>query len=229
MNSLKCPQCALVNFAEVHQCRRCGEYLGNVIATPVGSTQLPTTEPAEPPENPNLTLRVLPVAGTIIVLVFAWWASLLLSSDGLDAQQRATVERAVAILRARGFEREVFLLDNMTFFRSSDNWWNKHVGHAQAYAATNFPFQVVTLYPPFFERSADDVERAVILLHEAQHLRGRDEPTALAKVWQEKARVGWTAANYSHTRVWKNTREWTHTELPRYFSCGLDFRSDCYE
>ena len=229
MNSLKCPQCALVNFAEVSQCRRCGEYLGNIVAAPDGATRIAATEPAAAPENPNLTLRVLPVAGTILALVFAWWASLLMSSSGLTPEQRVTVERAIAILRDRGFEREVFLLDNMTFFRSTDNWWNKHVGHAQAYAATNFPFQVVTLYPPFFERSADDVERAIILLHEAQHLRGRDEPTALAKVWQEKARVGWTAANYSHTRVWKNTREWTHTELPRYFSCGLDFQSDCYE
>ena len=228
MNSLKCPQCALVNFAEVYQCRRCGEYMGNVAAAP-GTTQPTTTEPSEPPENPNLTLRVLPVTGTIVVLVLAWWASLLLSSNGLDGAQQATVERAVAILRDRGFQREVFLLDNLTVFRSTDNWWNKHVGHAQAYAATNFPFQIITLYPPFFERSADDVERAIILLHEAQHLRGRDEPTALAEVWRAKGRVGWTAANYSHTRVWKNTREWTHTELPRYFSCGLDFQSDCYE
>jgi hypothetical protein len=88
---------------------------------------------------------------------------------------------------------------------------------------------VITLYPPFFERSADDVERAIILLHEAQHLRGRDETTALAEVWKAKARLGWTARQYSQTRVWKNTREWTHTELPRYFSCGIDFRSDCYE
>jgi hypothetical protein len=229
VNSLKCPQCALVNFAEVSQCRRCGHYLGAAVAAPAGGTASGTAESAEPAENPNLTLRVLPVAGTILALVFAWWASLLMSSSGLAAEQRVTVERAVAILRARGFEREVFLLDNMTFFRSTDNWWNKHVGHAQAYAATNFPFQIITLYPPFFERSADDVERAVILLHEAQHLRGRDEPTALAEVWREKARVGWTAANYGHTRVWKNTREWTHMELPRLFACGIDFKSDCYE
>ena len=68
---------------------------------------------------------------------------------------------------------EVFLLDRMTSFRATDHWWNEHVGHGQAYAATNFPFQIMTLYPAFFERSADDVERAIILLHEAQHLRGR--------------------------------------------------------
>ena len=221
INSLKCPQCALVNFAEVDKCRRCGQHLASV--GPI------TEEPAEPAENPNLNLRVLPVLGTIVALVFTWWVSLLLSSDGLDPAQRATVERAVAILRASGFDREVFLLDKMTSFRSSDNWWNEYVGHGQAYAATNFPFQVMTLYPPFFERSADDVERAIILLHEAQHLRGRDEPTALAEVWRVKSRLGWTAARYGDTRVWKNTREWTHTELPRFFSCGIDFKSDCYE
>jgi len=221
MSSLKCPQCALVNFAGVEQCRRCGLYIAGVVPF--------TVEPAEPAENPNLTLRVLPVAGTILALVFTWWASLLLSSDALDPQQRVTVERAVAVLRAGSFDREVFLLEHMTNFRSTDNWWNEYVGHGQAYAATNFPFQVMTLYPPFFERSADDVERAIILLHEAQHLRGRGEPRALAEVWRAKARLGWTADNYSHTRVWKNTREWTHTELPRFFSCGTDFASDCYD
>ena len=87
----------------------------------------------------------------------------------------------------------------------------------------------MTLYPAFFERSADDVERAIILLHEAQHLGGKGEQRALAEVWREKARLGWTAAHYGHTRVWKNTREWTHAELPRFFACGIDSASDCYD
>ena len=225
MSSLRCPQCALVNFAGVAQCRRCDQYLGDLTTV----TAAGATEHAEPAGNPNLTLRVMPVLGTIVVLVFAWWASLLLSSNGMNADQSATVERAIAVLRERGFEREVFLLERLASFRTSDNWWNKHVGHAQAYAATNFPFQVITLYPPFFERSADDVERAIILLHEAQHLRGRDETTALAEVWKAKARVGWTAVQYSRTRVWRNTHEWTYNELPRFFSCGIDLKSDCYE
>ena len=78
-------------------------------------------------------------------------------------------------------------------------------------------------------RSEDDVERASILLHEAQHLRGRGEVAALAEVWRVKKRLGWTEARYSNTRVWKNTREWTHAALPALFACGVDLESDCDE
>ena len=221
MDSLKCPHCTLVNFVEAPACRRCGLDLAGVLP---GADQ-----PAQPAENPQLTLRFMPVLGTLAFLIVAWWGSLLLSSDGLDPAQRATVQRAVEVLRTGGFDREVFLLEHVTSFRASDNWWNSYVGHGQAYAATNFPFEVMTLYPPFFSRSEDDVERAIILLHEAQHLLGKGEQRALAAVWRAKPRLGWTAARYSHTTVWKNTREWTHAELPRFFACGADFTSDCHE
>jgi hypothetical protein len=44
-------------------------------------------------------------------------------------------------------------------YRRTDNWWNQYVGHHAAYAATNFPFGVVTLYPAFFRYAVDDTER----------------------------------------------------------------------
>ena len=221
MNSLKCPSCGLVNFTGTLECRRCATWLAGV--TPDAGA------PAGPPENPNLTLRVVPVVVTLALLLFTWWASLLLSSAGLDTTQRTTVGRAIDLLRDQGFSREVLLLERLTSFRSSDNWWNTYVGHPFAYASTNFPFEVMTLYAPFFEKTEDDVERAIILLHEAQHLQGFGEQRALEMVWRSKARLGWTAAEYGGTRLWKNTREWTADEAPLLFGCGTDYQSDCSE
>jgi hypothetical protein len=222
VDSVKCPQCDLVNFIEADRCRRCGQYL-------LGAAHVPAAAPAAAEENPHLTLRFLPVLGTLAVLFFIWWASLLASSTSLTPAQQGVLDRAVAVLRARGFDRDVFLLQRVTHFRSTDNWWNRYVGHNDAYAATNFPFEVMTLYRPFFDMTEDDVERASILLHEAQHLRGKGEVAALAEVWRVKKRLGWTEARYSDTRVWKNTREWTHAALPALFACGVNLESDCYD
>ena len=68
-----------------------------------------------------------------------------------------------------------------------------------------------------------------ILLHEAYHLFGDDEEFALRRVWLVKDRRGWTSLRYGHTRVWKNTREWTVAAVPSMFRCGEDGRSDCFE
>ena len=122
------------------------------------------------------------------------------------------MDDAIALLDERGFTRQAFVLRHFTSFRSTDNWWNLYHEHYQAYAATNFPFEIVTLYPWFFELPQDDVERAVVLLHEAHHLMGADEATALRRVWQEKSRLGWTADVYARGKVWKNTREWTQVQ-----------------
>ena len=123
-------------------------------------------------------------------MLLGWWVSLLATSDPLDDEQRALVDDAIVLLDERGFSRQAFVLRHVTSFRSTDNWWNLYHDHYQAYAATNFPFEIVTLYPWFFELPADDVERAVVLLHEAYHLMGADEATALRQVWREKARSG---------------------------------------
>ena len=163
---------------------------------------------------------------TIVVLAFL---SLLVTSDGLTLEQRSIVNDAIAVVEKGGFDRDTTVLRRLVFFRSSENWWNKYVGHENAYAATNFPFAVVTLYPAFFKVPVDATERASILLHESQHVFGVDEPTALQRVWLGKRRLGWTAEQYSRTRVWRNTREWTKDAAPVLFQCGADQQSDCVE
>ena len=171
-----------------------------------------------PVYEPGAMRHIAAMLGAVAVVMFAWWASLFATSEGLHPEQRLTVYRAVDLLEQRGFRREVFALRNVARFRATDNWWNLHVGHDQAYAATNFPFEIVTVYPRFFELPTDDVERAVILLHEAQHLMGADEETALRRVWALKDRLGWTAEAYGHTKVWRNTHEWTLGSAPDLFA-----------
>ncbi len=167
------------------------------------------------------------LGATVTTLAMAY-ASLLLTSDGLTVQQRVTVDAGLDTLERAGFGAEARALRRYASFRATDNWWNRHVGHASAYAATNFPFGVVTLYPAFFRLPADDIERAAILLHESSHLTGGAEDEALLRVWRDKGRLGWTGARYGHTRVFRNTREWTANTLPRLFSCG-DGTGDCTE
>lgn len=169
------------------------------------------------------------VALTLVFVLFAWSRSLLLTSTPIDEEQRLTVMRAVDVLDRTKFSREVFMLRYVANYRATDNWWNVHVGHSQAYAATNFPLGVVTLYEPFFAAAADDTERAAILLHEAQHMLGAGEPAALELTWREKSRLGWTTDKYGETKVWKNTKEWTMSDVPSLFQCGVDGRDDCVE
>ena len=169
------------------------------------------------------------ITGTTLAIVVFAFLSLLMTSDGLNPDQERMVREAIAVVEQGGFHREANVLRRVVFFRSSDNWWNEYVGHQNAYAATNFPFAVVTLYSGFFRFSIDATERAAILLHESHHVFGADERTALQRVWLDKGRLGWTAERYSRTRVWRNTREWTNGAIPVLFQCGDDQRSDCVE
>lgn len=222
MNSAKCPACGLVNFASLEACRRCG--------TPLVAETAPPGTPA-----PRLAAGgrgfwqwLIWILGATATILLVAYTSLLLTSDGLTDGQHATVTGAVDTLERAGFTAEARALRRYATFRGSDNWWNRHVGHANAYAATNFPFGVVTLYPAFFRFPVDDTERAAILLHESYHVRGGEEDEALLRVWLDKGQLGWTAARYGHTRVWRNTREWTASTLPRLFSCGGG-TDDCAE
>jgi len=166
--------------------------------------------------------RLLFIAAAIALSIFGWSRSLLLTSTPIDADQQQVVLQAIDVLEHAGFSKEVVMLRHFANYRATDNWWNAYLRHSQAYAATNFPLGVVTLYPPFFRVAVDDVERAAILLHEAQHLLGAGEPAALEFTWREKARLGWTADRYGDTKVWKNTSEWTSTDVPSLFECGAD-------
>src|SRR5205814_5363765 len=136
--------------------------------------------------------RVSWVLVTTIVILIVWYASLLISSSGLEPDQQQKVAAAISLLQQQGFTREAFILKHLTAFRATDNWLNAYIGHRDAYAATNFPFEVVTLYPDFFQLPVDDRERAAVLLHEACHLMGDGEDAALNSTWHAKRQLGWT-------------------------------------
>lgn len=220
MSSKKCAGCGLVNFAAEELCRRCGASLDSVTVTE-----------AVPVKNGNrkLILRLLLTPAVIVIILLLAYLSLLFTSEPLTPEQRQALNRAIAVLEQKGFAQETFMLRRLTTFRATDNWLNRWAGHDDAYAATNFPFQVVTLYPDFFDIPADDVERAAILLHESYHLYGRGEETAFKSVWRDKKRLGWTRPTYGESRVWKNVSESTASFAPQYFRCGINGQSDCYE
>jgi hypothetical protein len=223
MSRNKCASCGLVNSANDEVCRRCGASLRAEAPKPA--------EAVEPDQESSgkrtLGKRLLWILGATLFLLFASYMSLRVTSDDLGYEQRQIVQRGIAILEQRGFSSEALVLGTFTTYRSTDSWWNKFVGHRDAYAATNFPFEVLTLYPEFFADSFDDYERAAILLHEARHLFGSGEEAALEYVWRNKRRLGWTEEKYGQTKVWNNTKELTMSLVPNLFQCGPDSKSDC--
>ena len=219
--SVKCTQCSLVNFAVDDSCRRCGAAL-----------TLPDAAPASAigglaePRPRSLGRWLLWIGGVTWLIVFVWSRSLIFTSEPLEQSKRWQVNDAIALLDQAGFSREVFVLKNLTNYRATDSWWNEYQGHESAYASTNFPLEIVTLYPAFFTDTVDDTERAAILLHEAQHLLGFDETHALDRTWREKARIGWTRDTYGNTKVFKVTEgiSFTATTL---FQCKDNHHWDC--
>lgn len=247
-SNLKCAGCGLVNFASASECKRCGASLelpdvvrpepraSGVRVAPSGPRPESFAAPSEELEEfeevkprRGLLARAAWIVTVTCAVVVAWHGSLLLTSDAATMSQRLQVRGAVELIDKDGFTREAFLLRRLTCFRITDNWWNSWLGHGEAYAATNFPFEIVTLYPEFFKYPADDTERAVVLLHEARHLAGAGEREAFASVWRDKARLGWTRDRYAHTRVWKNVAEFTRRYAPELFTCGEDGTQDCTE
>jgi hypothetical protein len=201
-------------------CRRC--------QAPLGETGDGSPADAAPRQR-SLARRLSWILGMTFTILFICYASLLLTSDSPGLDQRQALRRAIALLDQKGFGREAFVLNHLVSFRTTDNWWNMQVGHHDAYAATNFPFEIVTLYPEFFDTATDDNERAVILLHESYHLFGSGERAALEGVWRNKRRLDWTEDKYGQTKVWANTRDLTRSELPELFRCGEDEQSDCIQ
>lgn len=219
----KCVHCGLVNTGSDELCRRCGTPLADeertIAAEPVASANR---------KKRGFLKRVAWILGATLIALMICYASLLISSDGLQPDQREKVQNAIAVLQQQGFNREAFILKRLTVFRGTDNWWNRYIGHRDAYAATNFPFEVVTLYPEFFNVPVDDKERAAVLLHEACHLMGDGEDAALQSTWRNKRRLGWTADTYQQTRVWDATEKLTRARFPYMFQCGSDEQSDCF-
>lgn len=213
----------------------------SIVLSSVGSTERqkvvapPWPEPERPPGlitrllKKRLVRSILEIVGAVSLLVFLGYCSLIGTSDPISSEQRKDVDRAIAVLDQRGFGSEAFFLRNIVRYRSTDNWWNNRVGHETAYAATNFPFEVITLYAPFFEEPIDDVERAAVLLHEAYHLFGFGEEGASSRVWRNKRKLEWTRDKYRHTKVWANVERYTAEHAPHLFRCGSNGMSDCTE
>lgn len=221
MGGSRCRRCGLVNWAVAVACKRCGAPLGGA---------RPAIREGGAPTGASLggrfLKRALVVGGIVVLFLVAAYVSLRVTSEPVNAEQRELIDRAILLLDERGFTDSTRLL-RLATYRSTDNWWNRYMGHREAYAAVNFPFQVVTLYPDFFAHPTDDTERAVVLLHEAYHLAGSGEEQAFAGVWRDKQRLGWTEEKYGRTRVWRSVREFTALHAPALFRCGEDGRSDC--
>jgi hypothetical protein len=149
------------------------------------------------------------------------------SADSLTAAEHAQIDASIDILEQKGFTDEAFLLKRVAVFRANDNWLNATVAKESAYAATNFPFEIVTLYPDFFIYTADNVERAAILLHEAKHLQGKDEKEAYEYVWRNRDKLGWSAEAYARSVIWLETRKLTKEYSPTLFACEFNSYSDC--
>ena len=218
----KCAHCGLVNAASDSVCRRCGEELDSEQVV-VGAT-----DEAPSKKSRGFLKRIVWIIGATTIILVIFYLSLLFTSNGLQPAQRDQVQRSIAILEQKGFGSEVFVLKHLASFRRSDNWLNAYVGHRDAYAATNFPFEVVTLYDDFFTLPIDDMERAAVLLHEARHLLGDDEEEALELTWKHKRQLGWTEDKYGQTRVWDATEDLTRPRFGYMFSCGADGQTDCY-
>ena len=211
----KCLDCRLVNYPQLEICVRCGAGLPS-------ATRVRTFWRA-------IVRRAWICVVVIIIVIGGFYLSLIGSAKRLTLVQKQTVARAIDVLRERGFTDEVFLLEHVTAYRAEDNWLNASVPKENAYAATNFPFEIMTLYDDFFAYPRDDVERAAVLLHEAKHLQGKDEHDAYEFVWKNREQLGWTRDHYRDSPVWHNTRNQTREVVPILFVCEFNEESDCTE
>jgi hypothetical protein len=209
----------LINFASTAACQRCGEDLGktaNITAI-----------------NAFLNLRILRRAAicaiVTLVTLLGFYFSLIFSASRLSYEEQQQVQAAIQVLKDRGFADEAFLLEHLAVFRANDHWLNASVEKESAYAATNFPFEIVTIYPDFFKYPVDDVERAAILLHEAKHLEGKDELEAYEFVWRNRAKLGWTFSRYRFSQNFIEVRRQTAENVPGLFVCDINIFRDCTE
>jgi hypothetical protein len=166
---------------------------------------------------------------SIVLALVAFYLSLLTTSLPPAKHERAAIDRAIAVLADKGYDREVFLLRRTVTFRGTDHWLNNFVEKENAYASTNFPFQIVTLYPDFYGKAADDTERAMVLLHEARHLMGENENQAYSYVWQNRKRLGWTLQTHGTTESYVTIEQQTRENAPELFNCPEKSWDDCTE
>ena len=205
----KCPACNVVNFPNAQECIRCGSSLSRIDNNNI----------VQKSKGWQLVSRIVICIFVCFVAIFGFYLSLMISAKSLSVPQRIEVRNAIAVLNEHGFSSDIFLLYHFAAFRSEDNWLNASVAKENAYAATNFPFEIVTVYPDFFTYPLDETERAAILLHESRHLRGEDEHDAYKFVWEHRKQLGWTKDKYSRSVVWRNVRKQTVDNVPELFVC----------
>ncbi|HUR99369.1 MAG TPA: hypothetical protein VMZ26_14990 [Pyrinomonadaceae bacterium] len=215
----KCLRCGLVNYLSEQTCVRCGTGLG----------ESENISPNRAFLKSSVAKRGAVCVAVLLGALLGFYGSLVLSADSLDREQQRRVWSAIQILEQRGFTNEVLLLKHFTVFRSNDNWLNASVEKENAYAATNFPFEIITVYPDFFTYPVDDTERAAILLHEAKHLEGKDEKEAYEFVWRNRKQLGWDAEGYDRSLLWRETRKVTREYVPAMFACDSAEYGDCTE
>jgi hypothetical protein len=215
----RCSRCDLINYAIARLCVRCGGILGE-------SENISSNRGFH---KSVIAKRASVCLAVLLATLLGFYTSLVLSADKLGAEQAVQVEAAIRLLEQKGFHDEAFLLRHLAVFRGNDNWLNASVEKENAYAATNFPFEIVTVYPDFFQYTVDDIERAAILLHESKHLQGRDEKDAYEFVWKNRGRLGWTLENYSRSMIWRETRKLTKEHSPSLFVCDFNDYGDCTE
>ena len=218
----RCPNCHLVNFPHSAKCARCRFDLIEVSTFPNGGANIQ-------PVKSKILRRAIVCAAVCFIAVFGFYLSLIFTSASLNYKEKQQVQSAVRILNEKGFTDEVFLLEYLANYRGNDNWLNASTKLENAYAATNFPFMIITVYSDFFTYPVDDTERAAILLHEARHLKGADEKEAYEFVWRNRKKLGWIKQTHGNSVVWQNVRRQTMEFAPRLFVCGWNEAGDCTE
>ena len=216
MHNKKCPQCRLSNSRGAKSCVKCLYKFNEVESRKPQKTILQ-----------KIIKRGLICLAVVIFALTGFYLSLVFSAEPLKSEEYAQIYDAIDILEQKGFDKEVFMLRYLTVYRGTDHWLNASVAKEGAYAATNYPFEIMTIYPDFFAYTKDDTERAAILLHEAKHLEGHDEPVAYEFVWKNKKRIGWTKENYMDSVVWLNVRKQTREFAPNLFVCEFNEYEDC--
>jgi hypothetical protein len=215
----KCPQCKLVNYPTALACARCGSALLRIDDDPRAGT----------PPSGRFARRVAIFLLVCASAIAGFYFSLVFSARGLDHEQKTALKGAIDVLESKGFTKEVFFLRRLAVYRSEDNWLNASVEKENAFAATNFPFEIITIYPDFLLVPMDDVERAAILLHEAKHLAGADEKEAYEFVWRNREKLGWTSKNYPNSEILSQVRNQTRDQAPGLFVCDTNTFGDCTE
>lgn len=165
--------------------------------------------------------------GSVVLAFVAFYLSLVATSVPPTKAERSEIDKAINILVEKGFSKEVFVLRGTTTFRATDHWLNRFVDKENAYASTNFPFQIVTIYGDFYYKTADDTERAMVLLHEARHLLGEDERDAYAYVWKNRKHLGWTMEKYGTSEIYMTIEQQTQENAPELFNCPEKPWEDC--